>query len=36
VWLLSFYVLIGVVETIVTWPRRRRESREGRKSIPPA
>jgi CDP-diacylglycerol--serine O-phosphatidyltransferase len=36
VWLLSFYVLIGVVETLVTWPRRRREAREGRKSTPPA
>ena len=35
VWLLSFYVVIGLVETIVTWPKRRRESRE-RKSVPPA
>jgi CDP-diacylglycerol--serine O-phosphatidyltransferase len=34
VWLLSFYVLIGLVETIITWPRRRREARE-RKSVPP-
>jgi CDP-diacylglycerol--serine O-phosphatidyltransferase len=28
VWLLSFYVLIGLIETIVTFPRRRRELRE--------
>jgi len=41
VWLLSFYVLIGVVETLVTFPRRRRENREAarlqgdRSSIPP-
>lgn len=42
VWLLSFYVVIGVVETVVTFPRRRRESREAaqvapveRSSIPP-
>ena len=39
---LSFYVVIGVVETVVTFPRRRRESREAaqvapveRSSIPP-
>jgi CDP-diacylglycerol--serine O-phosphatidyltransferase len=30
VWLLSFYVIIGVVETAVTFPRRRREGRERR------
>ena len=42
VWLLSFYVLIGVVETLVTFPRRRRELREAaqvqveRSSIPPS
>lgn len=42
VWLLSSYVVIGVVETVVTFPRRRRESREAahvaqveRSSIPP-
>lgn len=40
VWLLSFYVLIGVVETVVTFPRRRRELREAaapeRPSLPPS
>jgi CDP-diacylglycerol--serine O-phosphatidyltransferase len=40
VWLLSFYVLIGLVETVVTFPRRRRELREAtqteRQSIPPS
>ncbi len=41
VWLLGFYIVIGVVETIVTFPARRREaraiaaSREAQKSIPP-
>jgi CDP-diacylglycerol---serine O-phosphatidyltransferase len=42
VWLLGFYVLIGLVETLVTFPRRRRELREAaqvaqveRSSIPP-
>jgi CDP-diacylglycerol---serine O-phosphatidyltransferase len=28
VWLLCFYVAIGVVETVITFPRRRREARE--------
>lgn len=42
VWLLSFYVLIGLVETMVTFPRRRRELRDAaaaapeRSSIPPS
>ncbi len=45
VWLLGFYVLIGLVETIITFPKRRREARqasaggdggEDRKSAPPA
>jgi CDP-diacylglycerol--serine O-phosphatidyltransferase len=35
VWLLTFYVVIGLVETAIAWPRRRREARE-RKSVPPA
>ncbi len=41
VWLLSFYIVIGVVETLVTMPARRREARaalEARapaKSLPP-
>jgi len=38
VWLLSFYVTIGLVETAVTFPRRRRETREAateRSSLPP-
>lgn len=36
VWLLGFYVSIGLVETIVTYPRRRREKRaEVRSSVPP-
>ena len=38
VWLLSFYVTIGLVETLVTFPRRRRERREAateRSSLPP-
>jgi CDP-diacylglycerol--serine O-phosphatidyltransferase len=40
VWLLSFYILIGVVETVITFPARRREarelaSREPHKSVPP-
>ena len=41
VWLLYLYVLIGVVETLVKFPRRRRENREAqlaqveRSSIPP-
>jgi CDP-diacylglycerol--serine O-phosphatidyltransferase len=29
VWLLGFYVTIGVVETIITFPRRRREAAQG-------
>lgn len=28
VWLLCFYVAIGVVETVITFPKRRREARE--------
>lgn len=45
VWLLGFYVMIGLVETIITFPKRRREARQGnsggddpgdRKSAPPA
>jgi len=35
VWLLSFYVVIGLVETLVSIPKARRE-REARRSIPPA
>ncbi len=42
VWLLSFYVAIGLVETLVTFPRRRREKRDAaatrateRSSFPP-
>ena len=36
VWLLTFYVAIGLVETIVSYPRRRREKRaERRSSVPP-
>ena len=37
VWLLSFYVVIGLVESIVTIPRRRREEQAAvsRRSIPP-
>ncbi|MEO8801144.1 MAG: CDP-diacylglycerol--serine O-phosphatidyltransferase [Polyangiaceae bacterium] len=36
VWLLGFYVSIGLVETIITYPRRRRERRaEVRTSVPP-
>ena len=41
VWLLGFYIVIGLVETIVTFPARRREAREqqsirdAEKSIPP-
>ena len=36
VWLLGFYVAIGLVETIVSYPRRRREKRaERRSSVPP-
>lgn len=37
VWLLSFYVIIGLVETVLTFPSRRREARErgARTSIPP-
>jgi CDP-diacylglycerol--serine O-phosphatidyltransferase len=37
VWLLSFYVCIGLVETIITFPRRRREQQNSeRSSIPPS
>jgi CDP-diacylglycerol--serine O-phosphatidyltransferase len=38
VWLLSFYVVIGLVETLVSIPKARRENaaREARRSIPPA
>lgn len=43
VWLLSFYVAIGLVETLVTFPRRRREMRDAaaarateRSSFPPS
>jgi CDP-diacylglycerol--serine O-phosphatidyltransferase len=40
VWLLGFYVAIGLVETVVTFPRRRRETREAaateRPSLPPS
>ncbi len=42
VWLLSFYILIGLVETVITIPQRRREAaratamREAQKSIPPS
>jgi CDP-diacylglycerol--serine O-phosphatidyltransferase len=36
VWLLSFYVLIGLVETVVTFPRRHKAAAaEQRTSIPP-
>ncbi len=36
VWLLGFYVSIGLVETVITYPRRRREKRaEVRSSVPP-
>jgi len=41
VWLLGFYITIGLVETIVTFPARRREAREqesmraAEKSVPP-
>ena len=35
VWLLSFYVVIGLVETLVSIPKARRE-RDARRSIPPA
>jgi len=34
VWLLTFYVAIGLVETVVSFPRRRREARPVRPSIP--
>jgi CDP-diacylglycerol--serine O-phosphatidyltransferase len=37
VWLLSFYVCIGLVETNITFPRRRREQQNSeRSSIPPS
>ncbi len=35
VWLLSFYVTIGVVETLLSIPKRRQEARAEQKSIPP-
>ena len=35
VWLLSFYVTIGVVETLLSIPKRRQEARAAEKSIPP-
>lgn len=35
VWLLSFYVAIGVIETLLTYPKRRQEARAAEKSIPP-
>jgi CDP-diacylglycerol--serine O-phosphatidyltransferase len=35
VWLLSFYVLIGLVETAIALPNRRKREREGRTSMPP-
>ena len=35
VWLLSFYVLIGVVETVITFPRRMRERADSH-SLPPS
>ena len=35
VWLLSFYVAIGLVETLLTFPKRRREAAQDRRSIPP-
>jgi CDP-diacylglycerol--serine O-phosphatidyltransferase len=35
VWLLSFYVAIGLVETLLSIPKRRREGGEGRPSLPP-
>jgi CDP-diacylglycerol---serine O-phosphatidyltransferase len=41
VWLLSFYVVIGLVETVITFPSRRREARRDRtaserSSLPPS
>jgi CDP-diacylglycerol--serine O-phosphatidyltransferase len=40
VWLLSFYVLIGIIETVIMVPRdlvrRRREAAEQRTSVPPS
>jgi CDP-diacylglycerol--serine O-phosphatidyltransferase len=35
VWLLSCYVLIGIVETVVTFPRRRREAKAARDAEQP-
>lgn len=35
VWLLSCYVLIGIVEAVITFPRRHREARAARKSGQP-
>ncbi len=35
VWLLSFYVAIGLVETVLTFPKRRRERVTERPSMPP-
>jgi CDP-diacylglycerol--serine O-phosphatidyltransferase len=34
VWLLSFYVLIGLVETLIAIPKKRREMTD-RRSVPP-
>ncbi len=36
VWLLAFYVGIGIVETVVGFPGRRREARRARAASPPA
>ncbi len=35
VWLLSFYVVIGIVESIISIPKRRREEPAPRSSLPP-
>ncbi|HEY2509931.1 MAG TPA: CDP-diacylglycerol--serine O-phosphatidyltransferase [Polyangiaceae bacterium] len=35
VWLLSFYVLIGLIETIMSIPKRQKERMEQRRSVPP-
>jgi CDP-diacylglycerol--serine O-phosphatidyltransferase len=35
VWLLSFYVAIGLIEALVSLPRRRRDQRGERTSLPP-
>lgn len=36
IWLLSFYVAIGIFEMLLSLPRRRRERREARSSLPPS